>query len=245
METSTEKLGYALYLAFCRVLGCDLAIGLKHMSRDEAIMQMFQCFPNDLPEQGENNPMVSGDTDSELDSEYVEEANQTDLESTEYKNFVDDMECSMMIMWIWKFNGPVLNKQEGCKGSIGHSNVNEELNPKDINSDYGSPSELDNVQSVHRIPENSEGNNVQAVQGVSQTNGEGNIIQDARRRGQPNRVRVVVRRRQPNGQEGRDRGRGIGLGKGRGNGLEIGKGGTSITERGVGLSKGRGIGLSS
>ncbi|CAK9171884.1 unnamed protein product, partial [Ilex paraguariensis] len=118
METSTEKLGYALYLAFCRVLGCDLAIGLKHMSRDKAIMQMFQCFPSnrlvrvyfvypdDLPEQGENNPMVSGDTDSELDSEYVEEANQTDLESTEYKNFVDDMECSMMIMWIWKFNGP-------------------------------------------------------------------------------------------------------------------------------------------
>ncbi|CAK9184467.1 unnamed protein product [Ilex paraguariensis] len=129
METSTEKLGVFQVI--------DL-------------FGVYFVYPDDLPEQGENNPMVSGDTDSELDSEYVEEANQTDLESTEYKNFVDDMECSMMIMWIWKFNGPVLNKQEGCKGSIGHSNVNEELNPKDINSDYGSPSELVSIDSSSR-----------------------------------------------------------------------------------------------
>ncbi|CAK9137963.1 unnamed protein product [Ilex paraguariensis] len=87
---------------YYKVPHCDMTNGLKHVSCDEAIMQMFRCLPSNklvrvhfvhpygLLEHGENDPMGSGETNSKSDSEYVEEENQTGLESTKYENIVDE-----------------------------------------------------------------------------------------------------------------------------------------------------------
>ncbi|CAK9168170.1 unnamed protein product [Ilex paraguariensis] len=104
LDDIAEKLGYALYLAFYY----KFLVVIWPME--------YFVYPVGLPEQGKNNPMGSGDTDSEIDSEYVEEENQTGSESTEYENVVDDMECSIMIMWMWKFNDPVLINKRDIKG---------------------------------------------------------------------------------------------------------------------------------